>query len=57
MEHVPWVGLGGVVKFRMMVGVYCKSRWRISLGMCVGMKVSGIGVVHAACLLASKSKP
>ncbi len=42
---------------RMIVEVYCRSRWRISLGRWVGMAVSGIGVVHAACVLASRSKP
>ncbi len=57
MGHVSLSGLGGVVLVRMMVGVCCRRPWRISLGRYVDMSVSGFGVVHAACLLASRSKP
>ena len=47
MEHVSRAGSEGLVLVRMMVGVYCRSRWQMLLGRCVGMKISGILVVQA----------
>ena len=57
MEHVSRAGLEVVVMVRKTVGVWCKSRWRMSLERYVGKRLSGIVVVHAVCLLASRSRP
>ena len=56
MDHVSRAGLGDMVLVRMMVGVCCKRRWRMSLGRWVGMKFSGIVVVRAS-IRASGSRP
>ena len=57
MEHGSRAGLGGVVLARVMVGVCWRRRLRRSSSRCVGMYVSGIVVVQAACLLARRSSP
>ena len=57
MEHGSLAGLGGVVLARVMVGVCWRRRLRRSSGRCVGMYVSGIAAVQAACLLARRRSP
>ncbi len=57
MQHMSLDSLGATVLPLMVVGICCNSALRMGGAMVFGMRVSGMCVVHLACLLARRSRP
>ena len=57
MLQVSLEGLGSIVLFLIVVGIWCSRAWRKGCGTCCGMSAAGMFVDHLACLLARRSRP
>ena len=57
MLQVSRDSLGACVLFLIVVGIWCMRALRVGCGICCGMSVAGMFVVHLACLLAKSSRP
>ena len=57
MQHMSRESFGAFALLLKVVGICCKSAWRMVWEMVWGISASGMFADHLACLLARRSRP